>query len=258
MKRSLVVCAFVFLVFFVSVMAGVVEEKEEIKKSEGYVTFWFDDGLLSTYEVAFPALEEKKWNAVVAVVVDREEALIKFESEGDSIMEWSQVEELVIAGWEVSNHSMTHPHLNEITSKNLLRFEIEESKKKLEERGFTVSSFTFPYGEEGSVEAKNLVKENYSYWRSTASAVNSVPSGPYLTTLFVTECMSKEDLERWIKEAQEEKGWLVITLHSVIENPVGWWQQTPEQFKMILEMVEESSLEVVLPGEMFNRFPKQD
>ncbi len=230
------------------------EELIEEEESGGYVTFWFDDGLLSTYEVAYPALEERGWEGALAIVAGREIALEKFEPEGDSIMSWDQVRELEEKGWEISSHSMTHTNLSEVRDNDSLKKEIITSKEILEEKDFEVNSFVFPYGDPGNEVVYDLVMENYSYWRLTTSGVNSVPSTKRLETLFLTECADREEIDKWIEKTEEKSGWLIIVLHSILEEPIGWWQQTPEQFNMVLEAVEESSLEIVLPKDIFEKY----
>ncbi|MFW6143844.1 MAG: polysaccharide deacetylase family protein, partial [Patescibacteria group bacterium] len=234
------------------------EEKEEniVQGAEdsGYVTFWFDDGLQSTYDIAYPELEESGWKAVVAVVADREIAMEKFAPDGDPVMSWEAVEELADAGWEISSHSMTHSHLNNDRSSGVLRTEIVQSRKVLEQRGFSVPSFTFPYGEQGRLAGQAFVDDTYFYWRSSSSDVNPVPAWRHLTANFVTEEVERSQLEQWLTTAEEEDGWVILGLHGILPDPSNYWQHNPRQFKMVLDVVEESSLQVVLPSEMFQRF----
>ncbi len=242
------------LLFFV---VGCDSDSKTEEETRGYVTFWFDDGLLSTYEKAFPVFEEKGWNAVLAVVGSRVVMSEKIAQEGDKIMSWENVKEMEEKGWEISNHSMTHEKLGDEKSLNYLKMEVLGSKEVLENYGFSVESFTFPHGDKGCDKARDMVQLNYFYWRSTVSEINSLPPERHLKCLFVTECMDRKKIREWINKAEEEEGWLIIVLHSIINNPVGWWQQTPEQFAMIVEEVEESSLEVVLPRDIFELFAEE-
>ena len=66
----------------------------------------------------------------------------KFVPEGNSIMTWTQVDELYNDGWEISSHSRTHERLNEIENEYILKSEILGSKTDLEEKGYFVPSFT--------------------------------------------------------------------------------------------------------------------
>ncbi len=222
--------------------------------TSGFVTLWFDDGVQSTYDVAYPALSERCWVAVLAVVADREIANEKFSWDGDPVMSWEAVRELASAGWEISSHSMTHPHLNDITEAQVLETEVADSRRSLENLGFVVSSFAFPYGEQGGLTGQALVEASYLYWRSSSSGVNYVPSERHLTAFFLTADTDRKMVEEWIAEAEQTGGWLIIGLHAILDKPTNPWQHTPEQFEMVLETVADSSLEVVLPREMFARF----
>lgn len=229
-------------------------EKTEETESSGYVTFWFDDGLSSTYEIAYPLLSENGWKAVTALISNREIAQEKYIPDGDPIMTWDQAKELADSGWEVSSHTRTHPRLNEVTNTENLQNEIILSKEDLENRGFQVHSFTFPYGQNGGGEGQEMISSNYLYWRSSLEEINPVPAWRHITSLVLTEDVTKQDLEEWVSRTEKIGGWLVIMLHAIVDEPVNIWQHTPEQFKMVVDTVKESSLEVILPYEMYSRF----
>jgi len=220
----------------------------------GFVTFWFDDGLQSTYDVVYPALRKRGWPAVVAVVADREIASRKFVPDGDPVMRWEEVHELANAGWEISSHSVTHARLNSIGDENALREEIEGSKQRLEARGFDVFSFTSPYGEEGGSAGQQIARQNYLYWRSMSTGINPVPPPRHLKGLFCIWDLSRGTVRDWIVETERTGGWLIICFHAILEEPTNRWQSTPDEFAMVLRAVGASSLEVVLPLDMFARF----
>ncbi len=53
---------------------------------QGYVTLWFDDEFISTYELVYPELEKRGWKGVLAVISDREKA------QENSVLSWNQVD----------------------------------------------------------------------------------------------------------------------------------------------------------------------
>ncbi len=225
-----------------------------LTQPKGYVTLWFDDGLSSTYEVAYPELERRGWKGVFAVVSNREVAQANFIPDGDPVMEWNEVDELIQAGWEISSHSRRHSRLNEIEDEYLLKAEIIGSKVDLIGRGYSIPSFTFPYGENGLQSGQNMISQNYSYWRSSTKEVNPVPSWRHITSYALTTRLGKEDIELLVEKTEKSSGWLVLVFHAIVEQPVNESQHTREQFDMVLDVVKESSLEVVLPNEMFDNF----
>jgi len=226
----------------------------KLPAKRGFVTFWFDDGIQSIYDIAFPALSRRNWRAVLAIVADRNLAMEKFQAEGDPIMDWATVSKLATVGWEISSHSMSHSRLNTIIELEKLEKEIAGSRVTLNEKGFEVPSFTFPYGEQGKSVGQKVVSANYLYWRSRVSAINPVPAWRHLTAYFVTEDTNEKVVKEWIVKTEGVNGWLIVGFHAILDEPTNFWQQTPDQFEMILHLIENSSLEVVLPEEMFQRF----
>jgi peptidoglycan/xylan/chitin deacetylase (PgdA/CDA1 family) len=260
MKRLFLVLFLVCLVAVFSFLTGGEINQEggkftqEAAEYKGYVTLWFDDGLLSTYEIAYPILEEKGWKGTLALVGDREIAQEKFIPDGDPIMSWEQAKELADAGWEISSHSMTHSQLNSITDQAILESEIVDSKNHLEDIGFIVESFTFPYGQNGKDPGQSLINKNYQYWRSSTSGLNPLPAWRHVTAEFLTTGTSQQDVREWIREAEESKSWLVICFHAIVDSPINEWQHTKKQFSMVIKEIEQSNLKVILPHEIFEKF----
>ncbi len=222
--------------------------------SKGYVTLWFDDGLLSTYEIAYPELEIRGWKGTLAVISDRDIAQEKFTPEGDPVMSWNQVTDLYVHGWEISSHSRTHMRLNEVEDKFLLASEILGSRNDLYAMGYSISSFTFPYGQNGLDIGQAFIDRNYFHWRSSTEDINPIPAWRHITAYALTTDMEREDIFELVKQTEQSGGWLVFTLHGIVEEPVNSWQHTKEQFNMLIEVIENSSLEVVLPQYMFDTY----
>ena len=111
----------------------------------------FDDGYLSVYFHAYPALAERGITATVFVVAD----LIGGANEWDraagdrreSLMTAGQIREMSAAGFEIGSHTLTHPHLTDVSEEQLGR-ELADSKHKLEDLiGKEVSALSYPYGD---------------------------------------------------------------------------------------------------------------
>ena len=98
----------------------------------------FDDGHISHYQYAVPALKQKKLNAIFFIPV----ALVGQTNQ----MSWAQLKELAQAGFEIGSHGYSHDALSGMTHHGLWR-ELERSKKMLEDRlGIRVRSFSVPKG----------------------------------------------------------------------------------------------------------------
>lgn len=111
----------------------------------------FDDGYLSVYEHAYPALKERNMTATVYVVADTIGGLNEWDRiAGDQVekmMSAEQVREMSDNGFEIGSHTLTHAHLTTISDEQL-KNEMVDSKHKLEDLiGKEVTSFSYPYGD---------------------------------------------------------------------------------------------------------------
>ena len=120
----------------------------------------FDDGMLSQYTYAKPILDKYNFKATFYIIcnsVDKENR-----------MNWNNIQTLEDEGHEIGSHSMNHQRLGQL-SNNEMKYEIIESKRCLEYKGFNVTSFSFPYNDGDN--NKNIIKDiadNY-YIARTAS-----------------------------------------------------------------------------------------
>ena len=119
----------------------------------------FDDALVSILEIA----EWMKSPGTIFIVTDFVGKTNNWESQPgwvkpEKCVSWSQIRELVDCGWSVGAHSCTHPDFNRC-SKEKIQFEIETSKKLIEERlGLECRYFAYPYGH-APATAREMTKE---------------------------------------------------------------------------------------------------
>jgi peptidoglycan/xylan/chitin deacetylase (PgdA/CDA1 family) len=97
----------------------------------------FDDGYLSDYAVARPALQRYRWPGVLNLVVDNV-------APGDITA--SQVRALIAAGWEIDAHTISHVDLTGLAAAQLRR-EVAGSRVMLRHMfGQPVDFFCYPVG----------------------------------------------------------------------------------------------------------------
>lgn len=87
------------------------------------VVFTFDDGLLSHYEHAMPILQEHNFSATFFITGRR--GLWKnprFRSEGlyEEDASWDQIRELHVNGFEIGNHTLSHPVIPNLSKERIL------------------------------------------------------------------------------------------------------------------------------------------
>ena len=100
----------------------------------------FDDNHLSQYTGAYPLLKAKGMVASCYIYSDA----IKF----DGKMTPAQMQELYKSGWDICNHSKTHPHFGLLTQQQI-EDELEDCKVNLDNLGLTRASkhVAYPFGE---------------------------------------------------------------------------------------------------------------
>jgi peptidoglycan/xylan/chitin deacetylase (PgdA/CDA1 family) len=101
----------------------------------------FDDGYKDFYTQAFPVLRKYGFGATVFLPT----AYMGRQFLGKDCLSWTEVRELVRNGIEFGSHTVTHPILHGLGSRDL-RAELHVSKQEIEDRtGIEVSLFSYPY-----------------------------------------------------------------------------------------------------------------
>ena len=120
----------------------------------------FDDGMLSQYTYAKPILDKYNFKATFYIIcnsVDKENR-----------MNWNDIHILEEEGHEIGSHSMNHKKVSKLSEEEI-EYEIIESKKCLQENGFDVTSFSFPYNDgDNNKNILKIIADNY-YIARTAS-----------------------------------------------------------------------------------------
>lgn len=102
------------------------------------VSITFDDGQISDYTIAFPALSERKMNATFYIITDF------IGKEGR--VNWEHLKELKRYGMEIGSHSSSHRRLVDLKEEEIL-MELQKSRQVLEDRlGCRIRSFSTPFG----------------------------------------------------------------------------------------------------------------
>lgn len=101
------------------------------------IVFTFDDGYASVARTALPVLVARKWPAVLN---------LKVRNLGEGGMTDGQVRRLLVAGWELGAHTISHPDLTTVDAAGLER-EVTGSRAAIERRfGVAVEFFCYPSG----------------------------------------------------------------------------------------------------------------
>jgi peptidoglycan/xylan/chitin deacetylase (PgdA/CDA1 family) len=110
------------------------------------ISLTFDDGLLDNYEVGLPILERLGLRGTFFIATGFLGRSFRIRGSDRSAMTREQVRELVARGHEVGAHSVSHPDLTTVSSKQVY-LELRQSRAALEDIiGARVVSFAYPKG----------------------------------------------------------------------------------------------------------------
>jgi peptidoglycan/xylan/chitin deacetylase (PgdA/CDA1 family) len=138
----------------------------ELDSDNKFIVLNFDDSYKSQFTYAEPILDKYGFKATFFLVCD----WIGSSSEEDEKMTWSDTANLHAEGHDIEAHTMTHPHLNKLSSSEL-DYEIGQSKQCLHEHGINSTIFAYPYGEGwDNPEVFNIVSMYYDYARSNSES----------------------------------------------------------------------------------------
>jgi peptidoglycan/xylan/chitin deacetylase (PgdA/CDA1 family) len=101
------------------------------------VTLSFDDGLSEQYAVR-SMLAQHSLRATFFINSNRIES-------GDSYLTWGQLSDLAADGNEIGGHTLDHVDLTTVTATEAQR-QVCDDRRALLSRGFTVTSFAYPFG----------------------------------------------------------------------------------------------------------------
>jgi peptidoglycan/xylan/chitin deacetylase (PgdA/CDA1 family) len=187
----------------------------------GAITITFDDGWMSTYTRAFPALEEFGFQANVGVCP----GILTY----PAYMDLSQLQLLHDAGWSMVSHTMNHTRLTPLSDMEL-DYELREAREFLDNQGFRGSDvFIVPYHDWTDRE-RYAVSQHYRVARGVAadlfptdSLVYWMPSHPFDLTgmeadaLPYTTVEGRERLQGLLQRTLEEGRFLDLFFHRVSE-----------------------------------------
>jgi peptidoglycan/xylan/chitin deacetylase (PgdA/CDA1 family) len=147
------------------------------------VALTFDDGFLSVYEHALPALARHGFPATVFVVSDYCGRTNAWPSQpahlaGQRLLGWDQLREMTHAGLATGCHTGTHPDLRCLPLRDRLE-EVAGAKSRIENAlGMPVNSFAYPYGMFDE-QVRALVAAHFSLACATTLAFVGHNSDPF-------------------------------------------------------------------------------
>ena len=156
----------------------------------------------------------------------------------DRYCTWGELEQLAEAGWEVSNHTRTHPHSMGRYTEAQARPEVLGAKQDLVARGFATPGFAYPYSSPGP-GVRAVVEEQHAYARAgqqMGDAVGDITSTEQLYTL-PTQIMPVVGPDKLVAHTQSvcyDRGMSLIWLCHLVGPPLRTLSIEPDPLERYL------------------------
>jgi peptidoglycan/xylan/chitin deacetylase (PgdA/CDA1 family) len=141
-----------------------------------------DDGFRGWYTQAAPILAQLGWPAVMNVAISHIGRLQRPPAAGPAQAQWQiqpyMIRALLAAGWELDSHSLTHPHLTQLSADQLAA-EVDQSRTALQAFGGPVDFFCYPYGEYNPTVIAAVRAAGYEGASSVAGGTASSAGDPF-------------------------------------------------------------------------------
>jgi peptidoglycan/xylan/chitin deacetylase (PgdA/CDA1 family) len=131
---------------------------KKVKTPQNACIVTFDDGNANNYVLAYPILQDNNIKATFYIISGRINTSPKY-------MSWSQIDDLYRNGHEIGSHTVntgsltSNPWVDDKTREKELKYQIQDSKKMLDKRGYNVTTFAYPLGE-WDEEVESIVMES--------------------------------------------------------------------------------------------------
>jgi peptidoglycan/xylan/chitin deacetylase (PgdA/CDA1 family) len=200
--------------------------------SKGIVTFTFDDNKITQFTAAKPALDKYDYPATVYTIPSKVGT--------STYMSLSQLINLRSVGWDISNHTQTHPYLTSLTDAQI-EAEFYQSKQWFIQNGFTkgASDMALPHGDYNDDHVLPIARKYFRSVRTINHQVETYPAAtPYkLRTFYILSTTTLASAKAAVDTCIANKEWLIFTFHS-IENPTtapeSW---LPTDFQALVDYV---------------------
>jgi len=191
-----------------------------------YISFRFDDGYSSQYDIASKLLKKYDMVASYYIITNLIDTIGRITTK--------QLQKLAKSGNEIGSHTKSHSNnWLECTHSEQLN-EIVESKKALQFIGIRPKIFCFPKMKTTEFTEKAVRKYYKAFFKEYVSTrVYSVSNNkiPSIPTKFGIDLILSE-----INKKSKRDEWLVITFHEISPNPSEYGVTIKNLYKIIFEL----------------------
>ncbi|MGG3450169.1 polysaccharide deacetylase family protein [Domibacillus aminovorans] len=190
------------------------------KKGKAKAIFTFDDGWLSQYTKAFPLLQARGFRGNIGVVPTWIDEIV--DPAYEKVMSYNQLAHLYEYGWDLFNHTYSHPNLNNGTVAVAVS-QVEQCRDWLNNEGWTRASeiLAYPYGGHINIAANPDFRNVLRYARSLVEGIDSnvIPDKMRGKTRNLIDGVTPASVITDIDTTIEAGGTIVFTNHLIADTP---------------------------------------
>ncbi len=216
---------------------------EPTPASGAMISFNFDDGWRSAYELGLPLFDADGLKVSYYPVTT-------YFTYPDFITV-EMLKSVQARGHEIGNHSRTHANLTQISS-TAARQEIFGAKQDLSVLGIQTTTIAYPYGASSNSVRQMAQSAGYVLGRGTDNGYADKTSNRYNLPSWDIGGMTFNEVKVIIDGAIAEKKWAILIMHKVTINP-GEETVSPALLQQIIAYVKEKKVDVVTNSEGFAR-----
>lgn len=204
------------------------------------VVFTFDDASASHYSVVAPLLKQYGFGATFFIC----EFQPNFK-DSTKYMNWRQIKELDKMGFEVANHTKSHPAISHLSKEQLLD-QLSYIEAKCDSLHIVkLSTFAYPGYDLNRSSLDILQEKGYKFARVGGSrAYDPMTDNPLLVPSWAMVANNKQQIMDAFNEARDGKI-VVLTIHGVPDSEHPWVTTPPELFKEYLKYLSENHFKVI-------------
>lgn len=208
------------------------------------VIIQFDDSLRSTYDTAYPIMQEYGIPATVFTITDR--------IGHSSSLTLDGMHEMQATGWEFGSHTTSHPHLAQLSLEEQ-REELEGSKQWLLDHGFEQGAglFAYPFGS-FTTETVDIVADYYHLGtHGQRGATNRTITAPLSANRhpgdYKHRAIALLDL---LADETIPTDTVVLYYHDVVEDHDTWID--PEGFRETMAHIDRNGISTMLTSDLWD------
>jgi peptidoglycan/xylan/chitin deacetylase (PgdA/CDA1 family) len=222
---------------------------------KGMVTISFDDGWESQVTTALPRLQSRGWKGTFYLVP----GWFGTKKDNEPFMTADEAQQLVAAGQEIGDHTVDHQTLTYLDEPSIWH-EMSDCRDSLSSLlsipSESIVSFATPHGAYNDTVISDS-RKLFSSHRTGLPYLNTATTDPQLLGGFLINISNVNypgrrpaDIAALIDETREQRLWLILVYHGVIDGPLFRNTDQPVAlFDQALDEIAQNGLEVVTIGE---------